>query len=192
MAGCNSFVTGGQIMAKRDLPRRWSHPGPPLDRQTAHSGASAPGGPAGLPAAAHAAAARRAALAQRQDRGVRAGPRTVHRRGTAGETGAVRLPDVRPVCAARHWVRVPDGLSQGTAQRAVWWCRRGWVVRGLSRAALRLGRGLRARGQPGPGCRPAPAAPADRPTPLGRELVAELLAGPRRRIVGRRGRRYWT
>ena len=54
------------------------------------------------------------------------------------------------MCAARHWVRVPDGLSQGTAQRAVRRCRRGLVVRGLSRAALRLGRGLRARGQPGP------------------------------------------
>src|SRR5580704_6722964 len=178
-------------MAEYDLPRRWSRPGRPLDHQAAHPRAPAPGGAPGLPPAARLAAPARLALAQRQNRGLRPDPGGVHRGGAADETGPVRMPDVRPVCAARHRVRVSDGLSQGTAQRAVRRRRGGRVVRGLSRAALCLGRGLRARGQPGPGRRPAPAAPAHRPPSLGRELVAELLAGPRRRIVDRRGWRYW-
>jgi hypothetical protein len=54
-------------MAKRDLRWRWSHPGPPLDRQTAHSDASAPGGPAGLPPAAHEAYDRAASQGRAAD-----------------------------------------------------------------------------------------------------------------------------
>ena len=80
-------------------------------------------------------------------RGVRPGPRGVHRCGAGGQAGPVRLPDVRPVRAARHRVRLPDGLPQGTAERPVRGSGRGRLLRGVPGPALRLGRRLRASRQ---------------------------------------------
>src|SRR6185437_10683379 len=98
------------IAAARNLPGL----GRSVDREAAHSRASAPGDPPGLPPAAGPAAPPRLALDQRQDRGVRPGPPAVHDDRTAYQGHLVRLPDVRSVRAARHRLRVPDGLPEGT------------------------------------------------------------------------------
>ena len=112
----------------------------------------------------------------------------VHRGRATQQGSAVRLPDVRPVRAARHRLRLPDELPQAAAQRPLRRRLAGRAVRGLPHRTLRLGdrlragRERRARGRPGP-----PAAPG-RP-PAGRlQLLGQLLAGPRRGPVDRRPR----
>jgi Methylene-tetrahydrofolate reductase C terminal. len=71
--GCEyrlQFICSRRVnSAARNLPGL----GRSVDREAAHSRASAPGDPPGLPPAAGPAAPARLALAQRQDRGVRPG-----------------------------------------------------------------------------------------------------------------------
>src|SRR6516164_1436816 len=131
--------------------------------------------PAGLPDTAGGHAERGEPPGGSADRALAGCQEAVHRRRARVEGAAVRLPDVRPVRAAGHRLLVPDGLPQGTAERAVRRCRSRRRLRGLPGQALRLGGRLRARVQPGRGRRPAPPAAARRPPPVGRELVAELL-----------------
>ena len=57
----------------------------------------------------------------------------------------LRLPDVRPVRAARHRHDVPDDLPQDAAQRPLRRRARGRALRGEAGDALRVGQGVRPR-----------------------------------------------
>ena len=54
---------------------------------------------------------------------------TAHREGGQGRD--LRLPDVRPVHAADHRLRLPGDLPQAVAQRPLRRGRRGWFLRGV-------------------------------------------------------------